>query len=316
MDRAEIIKDQSGQTLTFIAREGRPSATPTVGIKDKGGTILSAAADTNVAIKTTDTTLTAAAAIGDETVTLDAVTGLELGGSYRMVNAINQVEWISVKGWDTSSKVVTLRSPLMYSFATDRGGSDYGDFQSTEFTYTLQTADYDTLRELNVATATYTVDNVVHRIRRAFDCVITPLDNPLTVSRMYQRWPDLARQEHDERRGEDYLGQREDAWSTIKRRIRQQSTETRERWGKRKKWRPAMIVDISDFFEAAMAQLRLVLHLEGIAVDRDRPTREQLLDAVSEELTLAMKTVSWLDLTEDESISEGEEVRLELDLVR
>jgi hypothetical protein len=316
VDRPEFVKDLASQRLNFTAQEGRPSTTPTVGVKDNAGTELSAPATTNVTIKTTDTTITASALAGAQSVTVDATTGLELGATYRLVNALNQVEWVTVKGWSDSTKIVELKSELEFNFNVDRGGSDYGDFESTEFYYELQSAEYDTLRELNVATASYAVAGTNYQVRRTFDVVLSPLDNPLTVAAIYQRWPDIARQEHDETRGEDFLDARIDAWSTIKRRIRQQTVETEERWSKRKKWRPAMIVDVSDFFEAAMAQLKLNLHLRGISVDRDKPTREQLEKDRDDELSIALNTISWLDVEEDESLDEGEAARLGMCMVR
>lgn len=313
MDRPEFIKDLANQRLYFSAPEGRPSATPSVEIKDSGGTVLTADATTFVTQDTVATTISATASKGATKVVVASAAGIAVGDPYRLKNKYEQVQWIVVKSIDGTT--IEIVGELKYDFDKVVTAS-YGDFESARWYYTLQTADYDTLRELVVATAKYVVDGLDYRVRLVFDVVVTPLHNPLTAERMYQRWPDLARQEHDEQRGENYLPQRNEAWSIIKRRIRQTATDTGDRFGKRRKWRPAMVVDASDFYEAAMAQLKLLLQISGVDVDRDEPARDRLEELVELEWERAATSIAWLDLDEDETVDEGEESRLELDFVR
>jgi hypothetical protein len=310
-DREEFILDQSGQRLWFKAPEGRPSAAPSVEILDSGGAELSADATTNVTQDPVNTTLAATPSVGDKELQLTAVTNLRLRAEYRLTNT-DTGQYEDVRILSTANNVL-IDSPLKYAYSATAVNNT---FVSREYYYTLQAADYDTLRELVQANATYAVGGLNYRHRKVFDIVKTPLENPLAAALMYARWPDLARQEHDEQRGEDYKPQREDAWSQVKRAIRQQSTLTDSRYGKREKWRPAMVMDVSDLFEWGMAQLKLNLHLSGVTVDRDSPTREMLAAALEHERTLALATISWLDKDEDQAIDEGEEVPLEVDFVR
>lgn len=310
MERPEFVKDLASQRLYFEALEGRPSATPNVVVKDKGGAVLSANATTNVTLNTVDTTIDQSAALGTKTsLGVASTTGIELGKTYRLTNAQKQVDYVTVRAINATAGTVDLASPLDFAFTTDRGTNDFGDFESTEFYYTLQTADINSLRELAVATATYVVGGVTYKQRRAFDIVLVPLWNPLTVGEMYERWPDLARQEPDEQRGTDYAPQRKTAWAKVKRRLRQQAAAE-------KQWRPAMVFDAGDLSEVGWSVLKRELHLIGVEVDRDEPSRETLDEEIEVEYGRAFTGV-FLDLTEDESIGDKSEgVRYELDFVR
>lgn len=308
MERPEVTKAEASQRLYFMATEGRPTAAPTVAIKAADGTVLSAAASTYVTQMGPDTTVSAASALGSDALTLTSVTGVTIGRMYLATNKLGQQQWVVPRLVNASTKVVTLTKPLEISFATL--STNYGSFQSTEFYYTLQTADVAALHEMALGLATYAFDSLTHHIRVAFDVVLHPLANPLTAEELYKRWPDLGRQEPDEQRGSDFAAQRATAWSHVKRRLRQHgSAEGR--------WRPAMVFDAVELFEAAVGFLALELHSIGVQVIRTDPppSFEELTRAAEREMARALTTVS-VDLDEDESCGEDESERIELDYVR
>lgn len=308
MDRPEIIKDVAAQRIYFQATEGRPSATPVIGVKSNGADVLTTSTATYTTQNSVNTTIANSAAKGATEVVVTSATGILVGNSYRLVSKQSQVEWVQVAS--INSTTIGLKRPLEYAFSTL--STTYGDFESCDFYYTVQEADYDTLRELCVCSASYAVGGLTHYIRRPFDVVTNPLDNPLTMKAVYQRWPDIARQEPPEQRGEDFLPQRNAAWDMVKRRIRQMSASDKTQW------RPALVVDVSDLFETGMKQLALILHEMGIEVIRTRPvpTWDELVKRVEEEWMRASRTLSWLDLEDDASLGEGEDQPMVMDFIR
>jgi len=316
VDRLEAIKATASQRVYFHAPQGRPSATPTAGTKDSGSTALTAAATTYVTLMGPDTTLSASAAKGATSITLAAITGLAVAVAaareqgipavFRMTSALDQVEWIEVKGY-TAAGVITLASPLQYAYTTDRGSSNYGDFECCGFYYTLQTADVAALAEHNVCHASYVVGGLTYVQRVLYDVCLYPLPNPLTVARVYQRWPDIASQEPKEQRGEDYAPQRADAWHQIRRRIRDLTRGSDDRFEKIKRWRPGLVVDVAELFESGMAQLKVNLHKIGVVVDRDQPTRAELEQEAEAAWQADSRSISWLDVDDDGArAAEGE----------
>jgi len=161
---------------------------------------------------------------------------------------------------------------------------------------------------MHQAVAVYTVDSLVHVQRLSFDIVKTPLFNPLTNAALAQRWPDIWRQEGDEHRGSLYKGARDTAWSIVKQRLRQHGNANGQ-------WRPAMVFDPADLFEFAIAVLKRELHLAGVEVDKDQPTRADLDAEVDREHQLAFSAIT-MDLDEDGGKGDGEIPRHELDFIR
>jgi hypothetical protein len=302
MDRIEVTKALASQKIYFRAPEGRPSATPSVGTADRGGSALTAAATTYVAIDPVNTTLSAGASAGASTLTLTSVTGIRKGATYRIQNTTDPYEDVRVIGINSSTKVVTLDEPIEHTYiATDT-------FLSTEFYYTLQTADVASLAELNIATATYTVTGYTPApIVIAFDVVLHPLINPLTRDRIASRWPDLCAQEWDEQRGEDFERQRTDAWDRVKNGLRQ------------KGFRPACVVTPEDLFEWGMAELALILQEGGIEVVRgldNYQALEYLLQKRNSEKAAALSAISFYDEDEDAALGEGESKPLRMSMIR
>ena len=298
MDRDEVVKAQTGQVLRFLASEGRPSATPSVGVKDQGGTVISAAAATNVTLDPVTTTTSGAAAAGARTITLTAVTSIRMGAVYRLTNAFSQLEDVRVRGIDTSGKIVHLDEPLQNAHASG------ATFASCEFTYALQTADVATLGALFIATATYAVTGAqTAPLVRPFDVVLHPLHgrNPLTVALLKEVWPDLSGQEWDETRGEDYALQRKRAW--------QQVCDALWAAGRR----PAMVVSAEGFTRWALAEFALILQEGGVSVIRNvdpQVALERLDRKLTEAKQAALSGISWYEgETEDEAFNEETEAR-------
>jgi hypothetical protein len=304
MERLEFIEDQASQRLYFFAEEGRPSAKPTVEIKDSGGTVLTAAASTYVTQDTVTTTIGAAAAAGSSSVTVASATGITVGKRYLLTNKIGQTEWVEVES--VASTTVTFTAPLQRSFATL--STNYGTFESTEWYYTLQSTDYSALAEMHQAKTVYTAGGLSRTQRVTFDIVRVPLVNALTADELFARWPDIWRQEGAEHRGSSFKRQRETAWQIVKQRIRQHGNAAGQ-------WRPAMVFDRADLMQFAFAVLKRELHLAGVEVDKDQPTREMLDKEVDREQSLAFASIT-MDLDEDEAQGAHEIPRHELDFIR
>lgn len=319
MDRLEVVQTTTTGRVYFRAPQGRPSATPTVAIQTEAAAVLSAAATTNVTLLGPATTLSASAAVGVKQITLTAVTDVLAERWLKLTNSLGQSDNIKVRGF-TSAGVVDLEAPLEFAYTVDRGSSDYGDCESLDFYYELQTADVADLAERNVAIAVYTVGGLSYSQRVLFDVVLYPLPNPLTVDKLYQRWPDIAGIEPHEQTGSDYKPQRDLAWDRIKRNIRRLTYDTGERYEKRRRWRPAMIVDVSELFEAGMAQLKV--HLAEIGVDVHR-SPDGLTEAVLAQIQNAAdhawfndsRSISWLDISQDESRADEGEMIIPVDFV-
>src|SRR4030042_1088856 len=98
MSRVEVIKAKASQVVWFDAPEGRPSATPTVGTKTSGGSVLTAAATTYVTIDPVSTTINATAAINATSLTVAAVTSILVGQEYLVTNALGQKERVRITG--------------------------------------------------------------------------------------------------------------------------------------------------------------------------------------------------------------------------
>lgn len=302
MDRVEVVKSQASQKLWFRAPEGRPTATPTVGIVDSGGTTITAAATTYVTQDTVNTTLSATAAALSRTMTLTAVTGIRVDATYRVKNALSQFEDVRVIAINASTKVVTLDEPTQYAYASA------DTFQSCEYYYTLQSGDVDELGEMFVATGTHSVTgSVTQPLIVPFDVVLHPLNNPLTVDRVKSRWPDIMSQEFDEQRGEDFSRQRADAWDRVKSALRKA--------GKR----PACIVSVDDLFEWGMAELALVLQEGGVDVIRGlepQQALEYLLAKRNNEKQMALNSLAYYDADEDAALEEEERKQPMIHMVR
>lgn len=301
MERLEVTKGQTGQLVWFRATEGRPSATPSVGLKDSGGAVLKASSTTNVTLDTVNTTVNATAAAGVKQLTVASGTGIVRGRTYRVQNALGQVEWVRVVG--ITGTTVTLDEPTEYAYAAADA------FQATEFYYTLQTADVAILRELCVATATYSVTGqVTGPLLAAFDVVLHPLANPLTVERLKERWPDVAAQEQTEQRGEDFARQRVAAWDLVRRGLRHRG------------FRPACVVTSEDLCEWGLWELALILQEGGVRVVRNLQGLEALnyiRERRQQERDAALANLHFVDLDEDEALNEEREYKpLTLDFVR
>lgn len=298
--RAEVIKAEASQRLYFRASEGRPTSTPTVGIKNEGGGVISAAAATNVTQSAVNTTVATSGAAGDRSLTLTDGTGVVVGDSYLLVSTKGEREWVRVIAY--LSNVVTLDEPLEYAHLSA------STFASCDFYYTLQTADVASLAERMQATTSYVVGGITHTQRILFDVVLHALPNPLTAAVLKASSPDLGLAEWAEQRGSDYDRQRTAAWEAVCLALRQNGR------------RPALVVDVEDLKAWALAELALQLQRAGVRVRRDLDPIDAIADlkeARTRERDAALGALSWYDETEDESIGGDEEIHpMRLDFVR
>ena len=316
--RLEYVKDQASQRLYFDAAlcddprgRGRPSSTPSVQIKTKGGSTVVSLGTTNVTQESVNTTIATSAAAGVRSLVLTSGTGVTVGDTYRAENHIGQVEWLRVAS--LNSATITLDEATEYAYSVDGGGGTFGSFDSTRWYYTLQAADVDTLDELYVAVSTYAYDSLNHELRQTFDVVRHPLVNPLTVEAVKRHRPDIMRQAHTEQRGEDFAEQREAAWDICHRKLRANGTG----------WRPAWVVSgASDLELWALWELGKLLQESGVEWVRGFDDRGEALEYIGAQLgqaeTRAMGSIAFLDKDESESRSEdeGEEATVTMDFVR
>lgn len=302
MPRLEFAQNVASQRLYFYPPEGRPTSTPSVAIKDSGGSTITAAATTNVTLDAVSTTVSVASSVGDDNLTLTTAASIDWRVTYLVTNSIGQKEWVRVKSCNATTKVVYFDEPLRYAYDTA------ATFVGTRFYRTLQTAEVDELVELYRARATYVVGGLNYVMEIPFDVVMTPLSNPLTVETLKKWHPDIMSYEPTESRGTDFADIREQAWDEVKRAIRQRG------------WRPGLLRTPEDVEAWAVSEFDLIAQKNGIKVLRDVPgleAVEYLERERNKRRDYSCSTLSWMEKTpEDDALSSDEEDPLRMDLVR
>lgn len=301
MARLEVIKGVASQRVWFYPPEGRPTSTPSVAVKDSSGSTVTAAATTYVTLDSVNTTVGTTGAVGDSSLVLTSVAGLEWRQSYLVTNALAQQEWVRVASINTSTRAVGFDEPLQYAHAS---GST---FVGTRFYYTLQTAEVDELVELYRARATYAVGGLNHVLEVPFDVVLTPLSSPLSVEFIKRRMPDIMGQEPAESRGTDFADFREQAWDRVKQGIREHG------------WRPALLRTPEDVEEWAEAEFKLICQAGGVQVLRGWDPERAVAYLQKERERAAehsCRSLQFLDLDEDDAVSEDEEAPLRMSFIR
>ncbi len=308
MDRLDIIKDVASQRVYFYPPEGRPSTTPSVEIKDRTGTVITAAATTYVTEDAVNTTLSANAALGAKSVTLTSVADLEIDVEYLLTSTLSEVERVTVTSINTSSKAVGLADKLEHAFAST------STFVGTRFYRTLQTAEVDELAELYRARASYAVGGLNYIIETPFDVVLTPLSNLLTEKYVMSAKPGLRRQEHPETIGSAFASIRQNAWDEVRKGVRAEGE------GDETRWRPALVRTGDDLDLWGLAVLDRLLHEAGVSVLPGDWGGAEALSTLEGRVARAkqrsIRGIRWLDLNEDDSFEQDEELPLELDMVR
>lgn len=305
--RLEVVKDVTGQRVYFYPPQGRPTATPSVSIKDESGSTVTAAATTNVTLDLVSTTVSVAGAVGDTSLTLTSAANIEWRETYLVTNVIGQKEWVRIASVNTSTKVVEFDEPLRYAHDTA------ATFVGIRFYRTLQAAEVDTLVELYRARATYAVGGLNYVMEIPFDVVLTPIQNLLTVEFIKRRRPDIMASEPSETRGTDFADLRESAWDQVLKGIREQSTAQGE-------MRPALIRTPEDIEQWALAEFDLLCQLNGTMILRNWPDQERAVRYL-EEKVLARKQHSLLSLkfydeSEDDSRGPHDDAPLRMNLIR
>jgi len=308
--RLEVVKGVSSQRVHFYPQEGRPSSTPTVEIKDESGNTHRAAADTYVTQGTANTTVSSASSVGDESLTLTAVTGITVRReAYLVTNSNGNKEWVRVTAVDSTNKVAYVDEPLEYAHDTS------ATFQDCSFYYTLQTTDVDTLEQMWRARASYTVDSLTYTQEVPFDVVLTPLVNPLTVGFIKKWRPNVTGQEFAATRGTDFDDLREAAWDKIKYAIRRHCTGR----ALGENWRPALLRTPDDVEEWALAEFDLLSQRNGIAILAGVDP-ERALEMLGEERDglrhASLSSLHFLDIDEDDARDDDEAAPSRPDFVR
>jgi hypothetical protein len=292
--RLEVVKAVAGQRIYFNPQEGRPTATPSVQIKDENGNTITAAATTNVTQSTANTTVAVASVVGATTLTLTAVTGVEYRKSYLITNGLQQREWVRVVSVNSATKVVGVDEPLQ--FAHDTAAT----FQSTEFYRTLQAAEVADLKEMCRARASYAVGGLTYTQEINFDVVLTPLVDPLTVEFVKRRRPDIMPREFSQTRGSDLQDIREAAWDRVLKGIRSHGAG----------WRPALLRTPEDVEEWALAEFDLLAYEAGLSTIARKMEPiiavQYLEDRVNRKRNHSLSTLKFMDFDENDFPSSDE----------
>jgi hypothetical protein len=293
--RLEIVKGASGQRIYFYPQEGRPSATPSVQIKDQYGSTVTASSTNYVTQDTVNTTVSVAGAKNATSLTLTSVSGIEFRKSYLITNSLSQREWVRIYSINSSTKVVEFDEPL--EFAHDTSAT----FVSTMFYRTLQSGEVDSLEELYRARASYVVNGMTYVQEIPFDVVLTPLVNPLTVEYIKKRRPGIMRREPSSTRGSDLADLREAAWDEVMKGIR----------GHQDGWRPALLKTPDDIESWALAEFDKIAWENGIStVLRGEwsgiDAIEHLENKVSRLANKSLASLKFMDFDDDDSRSDDE----------
>ena len=300
MDRQDFARDITAP-LYFYPQEGRASATPSVEIKDQYGVTVTSDAITNVTLDPVNTTLSAAAAPGEQTMTLTSVTDIDVGVEYLVTNILGQEERVHVTGVDSSGLVVHLRDDIEHVYT----GSGSDTFVGTRFYRDLQSDEVDELVELYRARATYTVDGQEYTLTVNFDVVLTPLPNLLTAALLKSKRISIAAQEHPATRGSCYADLRESAWDVVRKKIRALGT------GDDHRWRPALIQTGDNLELWALAEFDLLAHENGVRVLRGEWSGPEALEKLEGRIETAkahaVAALDWIDLDENDAREDEEE---------
>ena len=293
--RLEIVKGASSQRIYFYPQEGRPSATPSVQIKDQYGSTVTASSTSYVTQDTVNTTVSVAGAKNATSLTLTSVSGIEFRKSYLITNSLSQREWVRIYSINSSTKVVEFDEPL--EFAHDISAT----FVSTMFYRTLQSSEIDSLEELYRARASYVVNGITYIQEIPFDVVLTPLVNPLTVEYIKKRRPGIMRREPSSTRGSDLADLREAAWDEVMKGIRSHQDG----------WRPALLKTPDDIESWALAEFDKIAWENGIStVLRGEwsgiDAIEHLENKVSRLANKSLSSLKFMDFDDDDSRSDDE----------
>ena len=292
--RIEVVKDISDQRIYFKPQEGRPSATPSVALKDRYGSIVAAASTSNVTLDTVNTTVSVAGAKNDMSLTLTAVTGIQVGRSYLITNSLGQKEWFRVYAVNASTKIVESDEKL--EFVHDTAAT----FQSTTFYRTLTDTEVNTLAEMQRARATYTFDSMDYTQEINFDICLTPLINPLTVEFIKKRRPSIMPREPSQTRGSDFADLRESAWDLVKKGIRKKTAGNKIG----DKWRPSLLRTPEDVEEWALAEFDVMCFKANINPLKSwdpQAALEHLEDVRRDLKNSSLNDLQFMDKAEDDS---------------
>jgi len=223
----EITLGLTSQSLVFDCPDGRPSAVTSVTVYEadaddtataEAATTGSAAVDTNP-----NTTLSVAAGVGDQSITVTSATGFAVDGRYLLTAAAGHREEIEVAG--ITGSVLTLRHPLINAYLITTSTVVTG--RCTISVDNTWAADVANLSPALTPNARYrvrwlvTVGGVAQVYDRYFDVVRYPARHnvsPLDVERRHPGWLDGLPIDFREGQGRALIDR---AWQALKEDLRQ-----------------------------------------------------------------------------------------------
>ena len=167
------IRYETAATLAHEPSELGLATSGTVTIYTPEGT--EHVASQAIGLEAADTTLTAAADVGSQALTVDDVTGFLAGRSYLLENASAQTEYVRVSAINTSGKILSLARPLAFAYLT--GDALVGRALGVSLS-ALETTPLDEGYE---ARWEYAIDGTTYYATSLFDVVRYP-------------WPDIVLQ--------------------------------------------------------------------------------------------------------------------------
>jgi hypothetical protein len=223
----EITLGLTSQALVFDCPDGRPSAVTSVTVYEadaddaataEAATTGSPAVDTNP-----NTTLSVAAGVGDQSVTVTSATGFVVDRRYFLTSAAGHREEIEVAG--ITGSVLTLRHPLINAYLVTTSTVATG--RCTISVDNTWAADVANLSPALTPNARYrvrwlvTVGGVAQVYDRYFDVVRYPARHnvsPLDVERRHPGWLDGLPIDFREDQGRALIDR---AWQALKEDLRQ-----------------------------------------------------------------------------------------------
>jgi hypothetical protein len=184
MSRVQFRKDTEG-LLEFHPSQGRADSSASLTIYEGQSEWSGGTWPATITLGTYSQSLTATASAGDQSFSI-ATSGLVRGQRYWLTNHRNQVQEVTIDGFDGSAAY--LAETLQYDQTTASTLEDH------RLTYTLSTSATATRRRNLRAVWSYDVDTVSYQGNQVFDIVWQPFDIQITSHDLEVFAPWLARQ--------------------------------------------------------------------------------------------------------------------------
>lgn len=290
--RIQLPKDVGG-SIRFDPPQLALVTSPTCSVRSPAGAELTTpSVSTNGEIGT----LAAAAAAGDSSVTLSATTNLAVRRRYVLRATNGDREWVRVRAFNSSTKVVTLYERLVGTYAS---GSAFID---NRLTLTVSTGAAATIDEGYEARLTYVADGVTYRPIVQFDVVRAAWPEQLVSTNMLREYaPNVFVREYEapDAEGTDYADLLEQATERVITDIRSAGRD------------PSRFRSFDDFRRPVKEACLLHLALQGDNLPSAYTNspgewlatrRSEYADAMTQALSVARD----YDVDQDGTVDEGE----------